>query len=233
MRLWTYDEAKEKIEDELDLREENFIDDDELMGYFNDAIDKAEAQIHKLSIEDEYFTKSAPITLVAGEGDIALPSDIYANKIRSIIASEDGEIYLVTRLRGQSKFTRYADLIANDPDANYRYLLANASAAEGAKIMLAPLARDSSASIMTIWYIRNANRITTGTDVFDVPEAMNFIFAYVRAMCRSKENQGHMLPEDASIVLSEMADLVETLTEQVPDEDTTVVQDLSHYEEST
>ena len=45
------------------------------------------------------------------------------------------------------------------------------------------------AGSMEIWYLRNANRLVLDTDVCDIPEFINFIFAHVRMKAYGKE--GH------------------------------------------
>jgi len=85
MELLTYSNIKEKIENDLDLIDEDFISETELLGYMNEALADAQAVIHTLGLEATYFLKNDTINLVGGTSDYAYPSDIYAMKIRKML----------------------------------------------------------------------------------------------------------------------------------------------------
>src|SRR3954470_8745840 len=126
----TWSELKTKIEADLDLQDEDFVTASELLGYANEAVDEAEAEIHTLY--EDYFLTEGTITLIAGTSSYALPSDIYGSKIRGVIFSNNGLIYPVKRIRNSKKFELIANIrfISSSTD-DYRYLLKNASAAAG------------------------------------------------------------------------------------------------------
>ena len=49
MKIWTYLEAKTKLNLDFDLEDESFITQNELAGYFNDALAEAESEIVTLN----------------------------------------------------------------------------------------------------------------------------------------------------------------------------------------
>ena len=87
MTYKTYAQLLAKIEKDLDLESEDFIQDDELMEYFNDAIRECESHIHKLGLEDVYFKTFDNPSLVSGTSDYAMPTNIFANKIIECVSS--------------------------------------------------------------------------------------------------------------------------------------------------
>lgn len=234
MKTWLYEEARDKLLLDLDLQEEDFVDADELVGYFNDAIDEAEAEILKL--HEDYFLCDANLTLVSGTADYALPDTIYANKIRKVLYINGTNIYTVARMRGSDRFEEMARITAQSSSEDYRYNLKNASAAAGVKFTLVPPARESGAFIK-IWHIRNANRIpliadgtlmATEAALIDLPECMPFIFAHVKARVLAKDFDPR-LPMATGELQNQRKLMIDTLTEMVPDDDTTVLADLSFY----
>lgn len=228
MRAWTYAELEAKVQKDLDMQEELFVTPTEMMGYCNEAIDEAEAEIMK--IHEDYFLTSDSIALVNGTSDYDLPDDIYAQKIRGITYNDGSQVYEVRRIRNYHKFLRIAESgLANNAQEDYQYYLKNPGTADGYQMVLVPPSREDSSDNVTLWYIRNAERITDSGDVLDIPEFANFVMAYMKAMCRAKENGGEMPSDAAALVQQQRKQMVDTLTEQVPDDDNTVQMDLSHY----
>lgn len=241
MKLWTYKEARDKIKLDLDLTEEDFVTENEFIGYFNEAIDEAEAEIHTLN--EDYFLTRATLPLCAGESDISLPDNIYAQKIRGLIYSNGSTLYPVRRVRGSQKFFDIAMSEQSVGSEDYRYLIRNDSSDAGYKIALVPPSREDG-DYLTLWYLRNANRVPLvgeakdggGTyalaDVesirLDIPEFVSFVIQYVK--CRCMEKEGDPRIDGAMAVLQEQRKmLVDTLTQMVVDDDSEVVQDMSHY----
>lgn len=222
----TYASVRDKVERELDLQEETFILPEELMGYCNDAIDEAEAEIHKLN--EEYFLNDAPLALVQGEDEYDLPADIYADKIRGIIYSSGDLQYEIKRVKTSKKFRIIADIQQYGASNYYGYFLKNPPG--GVKLVLLPASRETSSLVATIWYIRNAARVTVETDEIDIPEFVNFIYAYMKWMCYFKE--GHPNTPDALAALEKQRALMtQTLTDAVPDDDNAIEMDMSSYQD--
>jgi hypothetical protein len=226
MRFWTWAEIKTKVQNDLDLAEELFITADELLAYGNEAVDEAEAEIH--TIYEDYFLTKSTLTMVSGEGEIALPSNIYAHKIRGLIYRNGNTWYPVKRIRDWKKFEEYTSDVVNSSTADYKYLLLNTTAGSP-KVLLSPVARESGA-YLTMWHLRNANRFTTNSDVCDIPEFVSFVIQYIKVRCYEKEL--HPNTDKAVAILQQQRELMkETLSTMVPDADNTIEMDLSSYEE--
>jgi hypothetical protein len=215
----TYGDLKAYLEKELDLEDETFITPDEMLSYFNEAVDMIEAAIH--NIYEDYFLTAAPFPIVAATAGYALPSDIYAQKIRKILYNDNGSLkYEIRRLK------RLEDILYIQPTDLYAYVILNSSAS-GLQLTLYPTPQDTNSNI-TVWYIRNAKRFTQDTDVCDIPEFTNVLVQFVRWKCLSKE--GHPDAGQAGSDLERMKqEMVDTLTARVPDEDNFVLKDTTFY----
>ncbi len=229
---WTKLQIVTKVEEDLDLQEETIIAASEMTGYLQAAVRDCRAVIE--TIEADYYLESALLPMVAAASEIALPSDIFASKIRAIIYNEGagGAMYPVRRIRSMFKFLEHASL-SQDANAEYKYFLINQSAAAGVKIKLAPAARVTSSLYMTVWYRRDAAVLSADADVCDVPEFIDYVFAHMKKSCLAKMNDGIAPPEAVAELLKEEKRMVETLTQMEPDNDDGIEADFSHYEEST
>jgi len=224
----TWAEIKTKVQQDLDIEDEVFVTDAELMSYCNEAIDEAEAEIHGLY--EDYFLNKATITLVQGTSDYSLPSDIYAHKIRRLIYQNGGTIYTVDRLRDWKKFEEKAVTDYYSSSAWYNYLIVNTTAGDP-KISLVPTAQESGA-YLTLWYIRNANRMINDASVCDIPEFINFIYQYIKVRVYEKEMNPNAQAAVA-ILQAQRTLMQDTLGTMVPDADNTIEMDLSSYEEQS
>jgi hypothetical protein len=230
MRYWTYGEIKTKVEKDLELQDEAFISGDELLSYYNEAVDDAESHIH--TIYEDYFLTSANLALIEGQSEYALPEDIYANKVRSIVYSANNIIFPIRRMKDWKKFETGALANTYQTPNCYHYLIKNPSAAAGIKLVLYPSAKESSNSNVTIWYLRNANRATASTSICDIPEFASYVIQFMKVKCLEKE--GHPNLTFATQTLDYLRkQMVETLSEMVPDSDNEIETDLTAYEEMT
>lgn len=225
MRFWTYQEIKTKIEQDLDLEEETFIQDSELLAYANSAVDEAENEIH--GIYEDYFLTRAPIALVKGEEEYALPADIYANKIRRIMYRIGGDYYTITRVRDWRKFEEYTEEVAYQSSTRYRYFLIN-SVAGAPKIVLSPPSKETSSSNVTIWYIRNANRFVNPSDICDIPEFIEFVLNYIKVKCWEKEGNP-LIQAGVADLEQQRKQMTSSLQSMVADDDNELEPDLSIY----
>jgi hypothetical protein len=163
MRIWTYAEVKAKVLQDLSMEEESFIHQDELVGYCNDAIDAAEADI--LTLHQDYFRRSRFLDLVSGTSAYALPSDIYANKIRGVVYANGTDIYPVDKIRdNENAFLEMAQISQGGANDRYRYDIQNTDSDTDRQFVLYPTSRETSSTVMKLWYIRNANRIPLSTE---------------------------------------------------------------------
>lgn len=238
MKVWTYKEASTKVLLDLDMNEEDFTTPDELAGYFNEAIQEAEAEIHKLGVEDDYFLKSAPISFSQGIQTYALPTDIYIGKIRGVVYKDSNtNIYPIKRIRRSEKeFIDYEDTLSNGVAEDYRYMITNPDVDTGMQLVFFPPPR-LSGPYVTVWYVRNAKRVplpsegsqaATDATKIDVPEFINFIMQYVK--CRIMVKDQHPLLEGNMGILQQQRKLmVDTLTQMVVDDDDLIQPDFSHY----
>jgi hypothetical protein len=160
----SYADLRTKLQLDLDLQDETFITPNELIGYFNEGIKDAEAEIMK--INEEYFLTSTPLPAVVGRSGYAYPDNIYAYKVRGLVYSNGTEIYDIRRWKRMGKFEHLA--LTNQSGSNdaYRWFHTNDSAGQG-KINLVPASRETANlsplgnafAPITVWYIRRANRV--------------------------------------------------------------------------
>lgn len=241
MKIWSFGEVSQKINADLDLSEETFITPDELLGYVNEGIHEAESEVLKLN--EDYFLKQAPISMVLGQTILDLPIDIYAQKIRGLIYSNGSVQYPIRRIRGASKFEILAMIQQFAPNDDYMYFPVNQNAGLQNQLLLAPASRDAG-QFLTLWYIRSAQRIPTAAEIgtqptapysvaqlntaLDIPEFSTFIIDFVKCRCLSKDGDSRF---DAQVATMEKqrAMMVNSLTGQIPDDDDTVVPDMSFY----
>jgi len=216
---WT--DIRDKVQQDLDLKDEGFIEETELLGYVNEAIDDVEAEIH--TIFADYFLSKATISLVTGTDEYALPSDIYATKIRRLLYNNGSVKYEIRRIKDISETMYYQE---ND---DYGYLLTNV-AGTGYRIKLYPPSRETTNT--EIWYLRNANRLTISdtdtSNVCDIPEFVNYVIQHTKMRCYEKEM--HPNAPKAVADADRLKNLMRsTLTDMVPDEDNEIIKDLDFY----
>lgn len=227
MSYKTYGQIREKIEMDLDLEDEEFIQPEELVGYCNEAIKAAESIILKLC--EDYFLDYTTLDLVEGQQAYDLPVDIFADKVRRVVYANGNDIYPVKRLRYSKDFENIAFIQANGTSNEaLRYLMTN-DADDGKKMNFYPTP-NISGSLITLWYIRNAYTILDDEDIVDIPEFYGFVEEYMKMRCYEKE--GNPKFQATVALLKAQKDLMEqTLQNRFPDDDNEIEADLSHYEE--
>jgi hypothetical protein len=250
MNIWTYGQALDRVNHDLDLDNEAFIQDDEMAGYFNEGLDVIAAKITKLN--RDYMKKRCTGTITAGQSQIlfsgvdhlglpfanvACPPDLYANKVRSLVYSNGPIIYLVKRMRGEfsdldEEFTNFSPTIQD-----YRYEITNPSIM-GYRFDIFPNARETG-SFLKLAYLRNIGRIplpSTGSlalsraTTIDVPEFVNYLIAYVKCLCLPKEGDPRFPLAEKALEFHE-GEMITTLKEKVVDNDNRMEMDLSYYGE--
>ena len=228
MRYWTWAEIRTKIEQECDLEDEDFVRRNELLAYANEAIDEAEAEIHTLY--EDYFLKKRDIAVIGGDEFFSIPAqmpDIYGDKIRSVIFTLSGSTttYVVSRVKESKKFIQKALSDTQSTTDLYQYFIVN-STPGNPEIMLVPKSRET--GTLTVWYLRNANRLVLDTDVCDIPEFINFIFSHMKVKVFGKE--GHPgYPEALERLETERNRMNAVLASRTPDMDNEIEQDTSFY----
>lgn len=218
----------DKVELDLDLQEETSITPAEMTGYLHDAIGDCEAIIQ--NIDEDYFLRSRPLTIVQNVRRVALPTDIYANKIRGVIYNDGTKRYPIKRIRTYLEFERLTELDINPSSVDdLYYVLVNDDAVTDTQIEFHPPPALSSSSLVTLWYLRDAARPTSDTDLCDIPEFINYIYAHMKRSCMAKESLGLAPPEAHAAVQKQETRMKATLTNRVPDNDNEIQLDLSHY----
>ncbi len=220
MRSWTFSEMKEKVQDDLDLQDEDFITDTEILGYFNEAIDDVEAIIHNLY--EDYFLTVATITLVSGTQDYAWPTDIYAQKVRKFFYVNGATNYEIRKIK------RLGEIPDIQSGEDYRYVPINTTAS-GYKIRFYPSPVESGA-YGQLWYIRNAIVLSLDSDVCDIPEFANNIMQRVKIRCYEKEGNPNVAKAMADLEKIDKL-MIDTLMNMVDDEQDHVDMDTSFYDD--
>lgn len=224
---WTLLEIRDKIQRDLDLEGETFINQAELDSYINEAIDEVERQIHTLN--EDYFVTRTTISLVSGQEEYSFPTDVYAMKIRGIVYRNGTTVYQLQRVKDWRKFEEYELLKAGTSyNALYGYMLVN-STAGSPKILLAPTPLENGA-YLKVWYLRNANRLSAETDVMDIPEAVNYVIQYAKVRCYEKEGHPNLQKAIADLEM-EKADTIATLSNIFPDTQNELEADMRLYNE--
>ena len=93
----TWGTMRTKIETELDLLEETFFTQQELIDYANDAIDDAAREV--LLIYGDYFKKSYIVPVVTGTQKYQLPADVYAHKMRFLQYKNGTLVYKIRKIK--------------------------------------------------------------------------------------------------------------------------------------
>lgn len=226
----TYTNFIAKVEQDLDLEEENFIQSSEMLGYTNEGLREVEKQV--LTIYQDYLLDSAYLPLVLGTSKYNRPSGIFANKIRKIVYTNGSLIYEIKEIKGSQKFMKRAFLRYANPTDEYMYMMLNNST-NGIQIELSPASKETSSTNIEIFFIRKVDVVSLGTDFVDkdVPESLNYLYSYVKGKCKQKENAGVMPPDAQQEIDMQMKLLVDTLTSMIIDDSTEIEKDMSFYEE--
>ena len=222
-KIWTAGEVIEKIQDEMDLQEETFIDEAEYIEYINEAVDEAEAEIHNLN--EAYFNTSSTLDMVAGTKRYNLPLTFYANKLK-----------LVQFKRNSTDMHKLLPIIPHDvawaeestADAPTHFQIRNDGTADGVQIEFYPTPRATESAVITLWYIRNAERVTALTDKIDIPEFASFIFSYLKVKVARKELSPLKADYDQEL-LQQRQLMKETLSNMRVDERETLAKDMSFF----
>lgn len=226
MELFTFSDIKTKLGRDYDIADENFVNDSELAGYVNDAIDDAETTIHTLHHEDKYFFTWETITLISGTQLYSLPSDIYGNKIRMLFYEKGTEKYKIMKLRS------IEDIHYIEAGNAYQFLIKN-DGTNYTKLAILPTPAEDG-TYVTCYYIRNMARVTTSllsTNVIEIPECINFITQHVRYALARKTRRSDLIKAEKGDLGTQYTLMTDALKDMTADGDNTILPDLSSYEE--
>ena len=231
----TYAQLKAKFERDLDLEDELFIQDTELMEIFNDGIREAEGVIHKLGIEEIYFLEYDNPAVVSGTAEYTMPTTIYANKFVKCIYNDGNRVFPIKENKGKYKFETIA--INNNTQFSqpiYRYYIRNSytnHTTMSVKWGLTPTPTETSSTRFTRWFIRKANVLSATTSVCDLPDAcLNFLYAYAAWRVWGKEGDGRATEAEKEKDMQKQS-MIENLSDMTPDEENEVEMDISTYED--
>lgn len=227
MQYVAYSVLRDKVLADLGLEQETFITPSELIGYCNEGIAEAEQEVHTL-YEDYYLTKVL-INIVNGQSDYTLPTNMYADKIRALIYKRGTTVTTVTRYRNTARFEDMElDNITGPVGDVFKYTLINDSASGGMVLRIFPTPNQDITSGLILWYLRAANKIAAVTDLCDIPQFSNFVMQYMKVRCYEKEGNPAFDSATARLEMLRKT-MINTLSNKVPDDDDTIIKDMSFY----
>lgn len=229
MKKPTWAEEVKKIKDDLDLQRQGFIPDQQLMAWYNDAIDLCEPYIHDLS--EDWFLSDKAIELVKDQREYKLPTDIYAGAIRRLNYDNGVREYDLCRIRSLSDQPSKSETCLVD----FSYLVFN-NGDDDSKIRLFPTPNKSDSTSLKIEYIRNAKRLEFDIPTqqrlgqqIDIPEFSSYCRWYVLCRCYIKEKQWN----DYNVAKAERdelrAQMIKTLSRKEKDGQTELIPDFNSY----
>lgn len=174
---WPLSRIVSKIQDDLDLHEENFVTTDDIKQFIGDAIDDAEEII--IDCFSDFFLTYSDLSVTAGDTTIVLPEDLYESRLRGVYFSEggfgsdaNGEAYKLRKIS-------LSDVTNVGSSDRYTYRLINTTSL-GQKLYVYPAIRDTSTSQFRVWYIRQAKRLDDDTDLLEKGLRVQYILAHVK-----------------------------------------------------
>lgn len=216
-----------KVERDLDLETESFIQPEEMLGYANEAIRDVEKEIHKLN--QDYFLKRGTISLQQGVEEYQLPSDIYGMKVRGVIYREGSSVWKVERVRDWYKFENYEFDQTNLNDTQrYAYFLLNQTVGSPT-ILITPT--PNTTSTLRFWYIRSANQLVNDSSICDIPEAYDYVVQAMKVRCYEKDIGNPNLQKAMADLESIKAKTLTALSDIVVDNSNEIEADTRLYEE--
>jgi hypothetical protein len=192
---------------ETNTEGEDFVSDTELLTWANDAKDEAEKEI--VGLYDKYFETEASLALVSGTSLYAPPADILANKVTGLFYNNGSDKYEIKLLKRKEDI-----LVVNDND-EYRFRMVNV-AGTGPRIKLYPASRETSASNVTVFYIRESAAIEEDADYVDIPIADGFIKQYVKDKIKQKEIGPMNITDESPDLRRERRLMMEALSHMIP-----------------
>ena len=226
-------EVTSKINRDLDLEAEEFIQPAEMTEYVNDAITIIEAHMNTLGLRDQYFLTRTTVNMVAGTEDYALPTNLYENKIKQVLHKNGATLYTV-KIMNRDESAEDIEYIRSFSSGDYYHYRIRNDSSTNIFLQLIPAARENVTGGLIIEFFRDLERVSADADLIEVPEiAIQYMYQFIKVKVYEKET--HSNYQIALSLLKEMeALMLETLRGQTADPDSmTMDQDFTHYEEST
>ena len=220
-----------KINKDMDLEGEEFIQADEMTEYVNDGITVVEAHMNTLGLRDRYYYKVATISLIQGTADYAVPSDLYEHKIREVVYANGPTIYRVKPMDKDSSEEEIKRLNLYQTTDYYNYRVRSDSSTSTV-FQIIPVARETLADGITIGYFRDIARVSADADPVEIPDiALLWLYQYVKTKVYEKES--HANYNASTMELMKLEELMlSTLQGQLADSKSQVIEmDKSIYQE--
>lgn len=223
----------QKIERDMDLEEEEFIQPEEMTEYINDAITIVESHMNTMGLRDQYFLTRTTLDLVVNTADYALPTNLYADKIKEVVYSNGATIYRILPMTMDRSAEEIEHLNRFSSTEYYQYRIRRDTSSSNA-FQLIPKSRETATGVVIIEYFRDLERVSDDADLVEVPSiALQYIYQYVKVKVYEKES--HSNYPSAALELSKLEELMlSTLQEQLADNENNKVElDKSLYDEAT
>lgn len=230
-KYWTWAQIRTKIQTDHDIQDEVFITRVQLLDWTNEAIDMIEAVIHQKN--EDYFLVQAYVALASGVDTSALPTNIYAFKVRDLWYDNGSRRYPILRLPTLKKFLQYKLARASSPSVNdeLAYFVTNETPGSP-KFKWSPVPQETAASYVECWYYRQANRLEVDADICDIPEFIQVVFDYLGEKIEWRRRRGSAEHASAKETFANSLSLMRTtLAGMIIDGRDEIEQDQSHYEE--
>jgi len=182
---WSLDRLTTKIQRDLELHAEVFIQPEDIQSFINDAIDDAEELI--VDCFSDFFLSFKDYTAEAGQEFFEFPDDIYEMRIRGLYYDRNSfaQAGSVSGSWYKLKKIPLEQMAAVDQNDSYRYRLINSQA--GKQISIFPAIRTDSEGRFKLWYIRKAKRLAEASDVLEAGLRPQFIISHAKVSILAKE----------------------------------------------
>lgn len=214
---WTLDRLTTKIQRDLQLHAEVFVEKDDIKSFINDAIDDAEELI--IDAFSDFFITYKDYEVTSGQAELDFPTDIYEMRTRGMYFDKhsyqqssavfSGVWYKVKRISLET----VATVTSQDL---YQYRNVN-SQTDGPKILIYPNIRDDSTGRFRLWYIRKAKRLDADSDILETGLRPQFVLSHAKIAILQKEGSD-LLPLEIQKFGEQKQKLLDSLS-RVSDDD--------------
>lgn len=213
---WTLDRLTTKIQRDLELHAEIFVQPDDIKSFVNDAIDDAEESI--IDSFSDFFITFQDYVVEAGDSYLDFPTDVYEMRTRGLYFDRaqfdqtrvyHGNWYKIKKISLET----IATVNSND---FYQYRNINTQAS-GPRIHIFPSIREDSTGRFRLWYIRKANRLDELTDVLETGLRPQYIISHAKVAVLQKEGSD-MLPLEIEKLGKQEKKMLDSLS-RVADDD--------------
>jgi hypothetical protein len=227
MQFYTYAELKDVVLNETGTIGQEIVSELELKSFFNSAIKECESEINGI-YEDYFLVRFTPINVVANQANYALPTNLFASKIRSVVFRDGSDIYPVRKMTGTQNFL---DIEMNEyyqTTEDYQFIIVNNPTTFLPEIFLTPTPQSTVANGLVIWGWRLSNKMVSDSSICDIPEFYSFIISYVKARIFTKLGDPRTGIAQGDLERERML-MKDTLSNMVPNGDNLLPMDLSFY----